>query len=414
MTSNEVLRKETMNNLSLITKIAKEIVANGGQMYFVGGMVRDKILGKQNKDIDVEIHDISVKETTKILSKYGNVSTVGASFGILMLSGIDIDFAFPRNENKTGDRHTDFEVSVDPYMGLSKAAKRRDFTMNAIMQNVVTGEIIDPFNGLQALNDKHIMYVDEHTYIEDPLRSLRAAQFASRLGFTIDERVINLAKTLDYSHLSNERIYTELNKALLSQQPSVAFKYLKEMNVLKNVLPDLDSLPNNVFMETLNNIDNAVAYKDMVTNPLAFMYTLLFWNTPHQYGHISNNKNNTNYINKFMNHKRHIERMTLLTDYQMRKLIIELPINDAIIIHQILKYKSNAEISKIYSKVHYLSTNGYGKIEPFYTGKDLLDMNFTPGPKLGKLLFDLFDLQLQGHSKSYLNEYIHKYISSLR
>lgn len=403
-----------MKNLSLITKIANEIVDNGGQMYFVGGMVRDQILGKQNKDIDVEIHNISVKETTKILSKYGQVSTVGASFGILMLSGIDIDFAFPRHENKTGDKHTNFDVSVNPYMGIKEAAKRRDFTMNTIMQNVVTGEIIDPFNGLQALNDKHIMYVDEHTYIEDPLRSLRAAQFASRLGFTIDERVINLAKTLDYSHLSNERIYTELNKALLSQQPSVAFKYLKEMNVLKNVLPDLDSLPNNVFMETLNNIDNAVAYKDMVTNPLAFMYTLLFWNTPHQYRHISNNKNNTKYINKFMNHKRHIERMTLLTDYQMRKLIIELPINDAIIIHQILKYKSNAEISKIYSKVHYLSTNGYGKIEPFYTGKDLLDMNFTPGPKLGKLLFDLFDLQLQGHSKSYLNEYIHKYISSLR
>ena len=407
-------KEETMNNLSLITKIAKEIVANGGQMYFVGGMVRDKILGKQNKDIDVEIHDISVKETTKILSKYGNVSTVGVSFGILMLSGIDIDFAFPRNENKTGDKHTDFEVSVDPYMGLSEAAKRRDFTMNAIMQNVVTGEIIDPFNGIQALNDKHIMYVDEHTYVEDPLRSLRAAQFASRLGFTIDDRVIHIAQTLDYSHLSKERIYTELNKALMSQQPSVAFKYLKEMNVLKTVLPDMDRLPNNVFMETLNNIDKAVVYKDMVTNPLAFMYTLLFWNTPHQYKQVSNNKDNTNYINNFMAHKRHVERMTQLNDYQMRKLIVDMPINDAIMIDQILKHKSTAEISKLYSKVQYLSTNGYGKIEPVYTGKDLLDMNFTPGPKLGKLLFDLFDMQLQGHSKSDLNEYIHKYISSLR
>lgn len=175
----------------------------------------------------------------------------------------------------------------------------------------------------------------------------------------------------------------------------MAFKYLKEMDVLKNVLPDLDSLPNNVFMEALNNIDNAVAYKDMVTNPLAFMYTLLFGILRTSMGIYQIIKTILNTLIRFMNHKRHIERMTLLTDYQMRKLIIELPINDAIIIHQILKYKSNAEISKIYSKVHYLSTNGYGKIEPFYTGKDLLDMNFTPGPKLGKLLFDLFDLQLQ-------------------
>lgn len=397
-----------MKNLSLIKQIANEIKLNGGNMYFVGGMVRDRILGKQNKDIDVEIHDISVKDTHKILSKYGNISTVGAAFGILMIKGVDIDFAFPRRESKVGNKHTDFSVSVDPYMGLKEAARRRDFTMNAIMQDVFTGEIVDPYNGRQSLNDKQIVFVDKSTYVEDPLRSIRAAQFASRLNFKIDPKVIEIAKTMDYSHLSVERLYIEINKALMSQKPSTAIKYLKEMGILELLFPELNALPENTFNNSMIRLDDSVEHKNNVTNPLAFMYLmmLLDTNASSEYAKISNDKQNYKYISLLAQYKNEILKMSQLSDYHVRKLIVELPINDAITMHQILTHKSNANTSRIRTNVEYLSNDGYGKIKPYYNGHDLIALGFKPGVALAEKLQMLFDLQLHGASKSTVRKHI--------
>ena len=108
-------------NLDLAIKFAKKVEEKGGQTYFVGGLVRDKILNRENKDIDLEIHNISKDEVINILSQFGKVSEIGASFGVLNLHGYDIDFAFPRTETKTGLRHNDFSVEVDEFMGLQKA-----------------------------------------------------------------------------------------------------------------------------------------------------------------------------------------------------------------------------------------------------------------------------------------------------
>ena len=398
-----------MKNLTLVKQIAKEINEQGGTMYFVGGMVRDSILGLDNKDIDVEIHNISVEDTTKIIAKYGHVIEVGASFGILMLNGVDVDFAFPRIENKTGDKHVDFSVSVDPYMGVHTAAKRRDFTMNALMQNVLTGEIIDPYDGLKAIASRTISYVNKKTYIEDPLRSMRAAQFASRLNFTVDDLVIEVAKEMDYSDLSSERIYTELNKALLSQKPSTAIKHLKEMSVLDAILPALNNLNVIQFNDTMTFLDDAVHYREQTSNPLAFMYTVLFnyvTDSKTEFSRISINSQSLKYLKVFEQYRADIYSMTTLTDYKMRKLMYSLPIRDAMALFGITSVTSHTDMKTVGKQVAVLSMGEYGKIEHYYTGKKLIEMGFKPGPYMGKLLRDLFEQQLNGATKLELEKYI--------
>ena len=143
--------KDIDRNQELIEKIAKRIENKGGRIYYVGGYVRDKKLGIKNKDIDVEIYGISFEEISNILSEFGNIDLVGASFGIYKIHGVDIDFCFPRKETLVGKGHKDFDVTIDPYISTGEAARRRDFTINSIMQDVNTGEFIDHFGILKTL-----------------------------------------------------------------------------------------------------------------------------------------------------------------------------------------------------------------------------------------------------------------------
>ena len=131
-------------------KIAKAVNDLGGSTYYVGGYVRDKLQKRDNKDIDIEVHNVTPDTLKEILSKLGTVQTQGASFGVYNLHGYGIDIAQPRTETATGRGHKDFEVFVDPFLGTTRAAMRRDFTINAMMENVLTGEIIDPFGGQRS------------------------------------------------------------------------------------------------------------------------------------------------------------------------------------------------------------------------------------------------------------------------
>ena len=129
-------------NYSMARRIAEKVAEAGGRTYYVGGMVRDRLCGRESKDVDIEIHGITPEMLRSILSTLGNVTSMGASFGILGLQHYDIDIAMPRKEHATGRGHKDFEVFVDPFLGPEKAALRRDFTMNALMEDVLTGEVL--------------------------------------------------------------------------------------------------------------------------------------------------------------------------------------------------------------------------------------------------------------------------------
>jgi len=166
--------------MDMATKIAKKVSEKGGRTFFVGGYVRDELLKIETKDIDIEVHGIDVDCLVDILESLGNVQKIGASFGVFNLKGYDIDIAMPRKEISNGRGHRDFEIYVDPFIGYEQAAIRRDFTINSMMKDVLTGEIIDPFCGIEDLKNKKLKHINDISFCEDPLRVFRAAQFASR------------------------------------------------------------------------------------------------------------------------------------------------------------------------------------------------------------------------------------------
>ena len=222
-----------LSSVEMCRKIGQKIAEKGGKCYYVGGCVRDEILGRSTKDIDIEVHLVTPDALREALSELGEVNEFGVSFGIFNLKGYDIDIAMPRLETCTGRGHRDFDVYVDPFLGEKKAALRRDFTVNALMKNVLTGEILDFFGGVEDRQDGVIRHVNDSSFAEDPLRVLRACQFAARFNFKIHEQTVELCKNIDITTLAGERIYGELIKALKSaEKPSVFFEELRKMNKL--------------------------------------------------------------------------------------------------------------------------------------------------------------------------------------
>ena len=276
----------------LARAIAEAVFARGGVCYYVGGYVRDALLGIENKDIDMEVHGVSPSVLEDILKDFGEVITIGASFGIYNLKGCSLDIAMPRKETARGTGHRDFDVVVNPFIGTEKAALRRDFTINALMQNVLTGEITDHFGGRADLEKGVIRHVNDSSFAEDPLRVLRAAQFAARFDFEIAEETVALCSAMDLTALSKERIETELEKALLkADKPSVFFEILRKMNQLDywfKELKDVIGVPQNpqfhaegdVWTHTMMVLDQAAKYRDKAENPKGFMLAALC----HDYG----------------------------------------------------------------------------------------------------------------------------------
>lgn len=232
-----------MTDTEIAKLIAQKTAELGGAVYFVGGFVRDRILMRENKDIDIEIHGITPTQLEDILDSVGECIQIGKSFGIYGLKGYSIDIALPRTERLIGTGHKDFEITADPFMGTYEAARRRDFTINALMENVLTGEIIDHFGGQADLQQGVLRHIDDATFAEDPLRVLRTAQFAARFDFTITAETVALCRDIDLSTLSGERIMLEMEKALLkSDRPSVFFEQMKRMNQLDFWFPELKAL----------------------------------------------------------------------------------------------------------------------------------------------------------------------------
>lgn len=278
-------------DIILAKQIASELNELGGTVYYVGGYVRDRILGNPIKDIDIELHNIAPYIAEDILSQFGEVEKrmVNGTVAVLNIKGYDLDIAYPRTEIAIGKGHKDFNVKIDPYLPLELSAKRRDFTINALMENVLTGEIKDFYGGIDDLNNKIIRHVNDNTFIEDPLRVLRACQFAARFNFAIAPETMELCKTMDLSALSKERVAGELTKALLkSDKPSVFFNKLyesghtswfKEVYDLKGIRQNEDYHPEkDAYDHTMYTIDEAADFRYMLenkTHTLPFMLSAL-------------------------------------------------------------------------------------------------------------------------------------------
>lgn len=219
--------------MTRLKEFLKALSDKGAKTYYVGGYVRDMILGKENKDIDIEIHYITEKEFLDVCKSFDlDIKLCGQAFGVYkaVIDGQDIDFSFPRTEKLIGTKHTDFEIAVDPFIGEEKASMRRDFTINALMMDTQTGTILDFHKGVKDLDDKVIRHTSDK-FSEDALRIFRAAQFASRFGFTIAPETLELCKQIDITHLPQERIQEETYKAFTKGTPSIYFDILKSVGI---------------------------------------------------------------------------------------------------------------------------------------------------------------------------------------
>lgn len=270
-----------------VKKITEYVHEAGGRVFYVGGFVRDRLLRIDNKDVDIEVHGVTPEDLYAILEKVGEPLVYGKSFGVFALRGENIDIAMPRKERAVGKGHRDFIVDVDPFIGTREAARRRDFTINALMEDVLTGEIVDHFGGQQDLENGIIRHIDPQTFVEDPLRVLRGAQFAARFGFAIAPETVELCRGIDLSALSKERVEEELKKALLkADKPSIFFEEMRRMDQLEVWFPELKQLigleqdpvfhpEGDVWTHTMEVIDRAAALRDRASDPYKFMLLAL-------------------------------------------------------------------------------------------------------------------------------------------
>jgi len=225
-----------------LIQLAEIVRDDGGRAMLVGGCVRDELMGVEPKDWDVEVYGIGPPHLREILDSFGEVNVVGEAFTVYKL-GNELDVAIPRRERKIGKGHKGFVVEGDPDMSFEEACSRRDFTVNAILKDPLTGEILDPFNGREDIDKKILRHVSAETFPEDSLRVLRAAQFAARLSFDIAPETVAICKTIDVTDLPKERIWGELEKLLLkSQMPSRGLRWLYDLGVVDQIFPELKSL----------------------------------------------------------------------------------------------------------------------------------------------------------------------------
>ncbi len=433
MPYNEDMKQEEMTK-----KIAEKVAAAGGRTFCVGGFLRDRLLSIPNKDIDIEVHGITPETLKSILEECGELVSFGKSFGVYSLRDYDIDIAMPRKEKVTGKGHRDFEIDIDPFIGCREAARRRDFTVNALMQDVMSGEIIDSFGGLRDLENKTLRCVDPKTFIEDPLRVLRGAQFAARFHFTIEENTMDLFRQIDLSHLSKERVEEELKKALLkSDRPSVFFEVLREcgqLDVWFTELKQLIGLPQDplwhpegdVWTHTMQVTDRCVMHKDDASDPCGYMLTGICHDLGkiittevidgriHSYGHETRGIPLVRkFLSRFSDEKQLRRYVVNMTSLHMRPVTVAHDRSSIKATNHLfdeafdplgLIYFSLADKGNVPEEEERFLFDRYDIYQeymsrPFVTGQDLIDAGLQPSESFSKILEYAHKLRLAGVKK---------------
>ena len=213
-----------------IQKIANLLSPHTKRAYLVGGSVRDMFLNHDIKDLDIEVYDISSEKFDELMFKNGALG-VGKSFFVYKLFGVDL--SLPRVERKTGVGHKAFEVETVKDEKL--ASKRRDFSMNAMMINIFTGELLDFWDGQKSIEKKEISLIDEQSFKEDSLRVLRAIQFSARFGFKIEEGTLEIMKSIELGDLTKPRILWELEKLFMAKHLDVGFAYMYRLDIFEKL-----------------------------------------------------------------------------------------------------------------------------------------------------------------------------------
>lgn len=373
----------------------------------VGGFIRDFLLHIDSKDIDIEVYGISsFTQLQNLLKEFGSVNVVGKSFGVckLYFEDYDLDFSFPRRDNKIKRGHKGFEIEIDTTLDFKTAASRRDFTINSMGYDVTLKKILDPFNGLSDLKHKILRAVDTNSFSEDPLRVLRAVQFSTRFQLKIDSNLFATCKDMVLNNmleeLPKERIFEEIKKLLLySKEPSKGFRLLKELGS--------DIYTNNIHV--VDKISKQLT-SDEQTN-LALMLAALC--------HDFSQETTAKFIRKLTNENRLLQHVLLLvenskeidkiylegiTDYTLFKLATKVKIEEILILSSSIYFsKNNSSVYEAYNIIYKRAKelNILNKKSPMILkGKDLLKLGFTASPEFSDILNSAYEAQMMGKFKT--------------
>ena len=436
-------------SLEVARAIATAVHEAGGRALLVGGWVRDRLRSRPSKDIDLEVFGVPQDRLGALLATFGRVEAVGQSFPVYKVAGLDV--ALPRRESKSGRGHKGFEVIGDPFMSIREAARRRDFTVNAVAWDPLTDTYEDPFEGRADLDRRILRVVDPMTFGDDSLRVLRAIQFAARFEFGLHDDTAALCRRIPLDDLPAERVWGELEKLLLAaERPSIGFALALDLGVVDRILPELRPLvgcaqepewhpEGDVWTHTLLVVDKTRELNAALDRPT--LITVMLGAVCHDMG----KPTTTAVIDGRIRSPNHeeagvaptlslLDRLNIHTidGFDVRTQVVGL------VAHHLkpgmfykaaqvgdgafrrLAQKVDLELLARVARADCLGRTGHFDCSamdwfldraralgvehrppaPLLMGRHLLDLGLTPGPKVGEILQQIYDKQLDGEVRS--------------
>lgn len=398
--------------LPLVSSVLDTISGLEGVPIIVGGAVRDWLMGTVASDFDIEIFNINSLEHLEFLLKpLGKLELVSHAFGVLRYRSAEgnVDFTLPRKEHKISDGHSGFSVEFITESNFKDAAVRRDFTINAIGIDWLSGAILDPYNGQTDIRARCVRHISS-AFTEDPVRVLRAAQLVARLGFSIDGSTRQLCRSMSLKSLTARNILEELTKMILySKTPSTGLDCLVDLGV-GNQWPDLGGYHRHIYEWTsglvaLDRCKSVMKYSvKTIRLPIAvWLFPTLGLNEKapmdianSMIARIFENATLRSSITALLRSCDYIRQSShrIPTDVLLRKTSTRVVLREVTLV--LSMFPDTEKIARyIFARSSELGILDHAP-EPLVRGKDLVGIGIPPGPHIGDMIKDFYTAQLEG------------------
>lgn len=391
-----------------LDKIFDKLDKYNASPIIIGGFIRDYLLGIESKDIDIEVYNISSYEKLEdILKEFGEVNSVGKSFGVckVALDDLDLDFSLPRMDSKISAGHRGFDIKIESDIDFVTATSRRDFTINSIGYDIKNQKILDPYSGVRDLKERTLKIVDKKTFSQDPLRVLRAMQFCARFELRCNKTLISTCQEMIANNmlneLSKERIYEEFKKLFLkSQKPSIGLDFLAKINGL-NYFNELQ-MDSKIWIKTLNSIDKFSNNKtDNNNSNITIMLTLLCYEI--------NEYKIKSLIDKLTNRKNLFKRI-----HSFHHIARYIQNRDNKLLYEVAKNIDTKELSLFLTALNIDNEEikNIDNLKPIIHGKEILACGIKPSKEFSQILDSAYKAQINKEFKNkqeaiiWLNNYL--------
>lgn len=415
----------------ILDKIFDKLESNDASSVIIGGYIRDFLLDIESKDIDIEVYGInSYNQLEKILQEFGNVCTVGKSFGVckLFLDDLDLDFTLPRIDNHISSGHKGFEVCLDPHLDFIRATSRRDFTINAIGYDVKKKKILDPFNGREDLQNKILRAVDQKTFTEDPLRVMRALQFTARFELHLHPTLFTLCHEMILKRmlheLPKERIFEELKKLLLqSRKPSIGFILLQDLGAFL-YFDEFSRITEQSYAQMLHKLDRLAEIKDKSEESGLILFLAILVQPLHPkevaqgfLQKLTAQKDILEGVSTVLKHQALIYDLKDLSDTAIFELAAKIEIRLYILFCKAtlpLDSKEYKLLNPLAQKAKKLGVYTQA-LKALVLGRDIISLGYTPSKRFKKILEDAYIAQMQGafHSHKEALTWLENYLAKI-